>query len=68
VTVASQVKQTLVSLQSAKATFESLYSRTQEGNAATAFQEASIELKEMIEDIKMRVEQLEFEEPQYKGD
>jgi fumarate hydratase class II len=68
VTVASQVKQTLVHLQSAKASFESLHTRTQVGKAATAFQEASVELKEIIEDIRKRVEQLEFEEPQYNGD
>ncbi|OZM57346.1 hypothetical protein CIB95_07750 [Lottiidibacillus patelloidae] len=67
-TVASQLKQTLVNLQSAKASFESLQSRTHIGKASNAFEEASKELKVIIEDIKMRVEQIEFEEPQYKGD
>jgi hypothetical protein len=67
-TVSSQVKQTLVNLQTAKATFESLEARIQRGQSAKMFNEASLELKTIIEELKLRVEQLEYEEPQYKGD
>jgi hypothetical protein len=67
-TVSSQVKQTLVNLQSAKATFDSLEARIQRGQSAKMFNEASLELKTIIEELKLRVEQLEYEEPQYKGD
>jgi hypothetical protein len=66
-TVASEVKQTLVNLQSAKATFESLEARIQIGETSKVFHEASKELKGIVEELQDRVEKLEFEEPQYKG-
>jgi hypothetical protein len=66
-TVASQVKQSLATLQSAHATLRiySQQSRAQEARAA--FDEGCRIIGEILADLEGRVKILEFQEPQYKG-
>jgi hypothetical protein len=66
-TVAAQVKQTLVSMKAAKASFEALVVKTSIPEAKVTFKEAINNLNTMIDSLDKRVVELEIEEPQYKG-
>ncbi|WP_017754571.1 DUF1657 domain-containing protein [Calidifontibacillus oryziterrae] len=66
-TVGSQVKQCSYSLKSAEQGLINLSVRTQEEDAQKILIEAAAILGEVITDLNIRVGQLEFEEPQYKG-
>jgi hypothetical protein len=67
VTVASDVKTCVASLKSAQASLEQFALSTQNQEAKAVFETASITTQQVIDQISIRVQQLENEEPQYKG-
>ncbi|MGM1049514.1 MAG: DUF1657 domain-containing protein [Bacillota bacterium] len=66
-TVASQVKTTLASLKSAQASLEQFALETQNQEAKTLFTSAAQQTDQIVQQVQGRVQQLENEEPQYKG-
>lgn len=66
-TVAAQVKQTLASLKSAQASLETFALGTQNQEAKTLFTNAAQQTQQIVDQINSRVQQIENEEPQYKG-
>jgi hypothetical protein len=66
-TVASEVKTCLASLKSAQASLEQFALNTQNQDAKTLFENASISTQQIVDSVSTRVSQLETEEPQYKG-
>lgn len=67
VTVSSQVKTCVASLKSAQASLEQFALNTQNQEAKTLFENASKTTQQVIDQLSDRVQQLENEEPQYKG-
>jgi DNA-binding ferritin-like protein len=67
VTVASQVKTCLASLKSAQASLETFALGTQNQEAKSLFENAAQTTQQVVDQIASRVQQLESEEPQYKG-
>ncbi|RIV17045.1 DUF1657 domain-containing protein [Alicyclobacillaceae bacterium I2511] len=66
-TVASQVKQTLAGLKGAQASFEQFALQTQNVAAKQLYQDAANQTQTIVSTLESRVQQLETEEPQYKG-
>ncbi|ANB58299.1 hypothetical protein GFC29_3671 [Anoxybacillus sp. B7M1] len=66
-TVASQVKQSLASLKSIRASFQQFALSSRDEQAQRTFHEAMMKTEEIIADLKQRISQLEREEPQYHG-
>jgi hypothetical protein len=66
-TVATQVKQTLSGLKSAQASFETFAMQTQNEDAKQLYTSAAQQTKSIIDSLEPRVQQMETEEPQYKG-
>jgi len=66
-TVATQVKTCLASLKSAQASLEQFALSTQNQEAKNTFSNAAQATQQIVEQISQRVQQLENEEPQYKG-
>lgn len=66
-TTHAKVKQTIASLEGAKATMEMYGQMVQEENARMTFQRSTERLDNIIEHLQKRQQQMEFEEPQYKG-
>ncbi|MFE5322934.1 DUF1657 domain-containing protein [Paenibacillus sp. NPDC056579] len=66
-TVASNVKTTLASLKSAQASLETFALSTQNQEAKQMFEQAAKTTQSVVDQISGRVQQLENEEPQYKG-
>ncbi|MDM5196590.1 DUF1657 domain-containing protein [Fictibacillus enclensis] len=66
-TVASNVKQCMVTLKAAEATLSNLAQKSSEDDAKKLFHECMLEVGKAISDLKQRIAQLESEEPQYKG-
>jgi hypothetical protein len=66
-TVATDVKTCLASLKSAQASLEQFALSTQNQEAKETFTKAAQDTQQIIEQIANRVQQLENEEPQYKG-
>ncbi|WP_169713593.1 DUF1657 domain-containing protein [Paludifilum halophilum] len=66
-TIASNVKQTLASLEGAKATMEMYGQISQEEGARQTFRRNAQRLEEVLELLRQRLQTLELEEPQYKG-
>ncbi|GAX89175.1 DUF1657 domain-containing protein [Effusibacillus lacus] len=66
-TVASQVKQTLASLKSAQANLETFALNTQNKNAKQTYTQAAQSTQSIINTLEKRVNEIEKEEPQYKG-
>jgi hypothetical protein len=66
-TVASEVKTCLASLKSAQASLEQFALNTQNQDAKTLFENASVSTQQIVDSVSTRVGQLENEEPQYKG-
>jgi predicted transglutaminase-like cysteine proteinase len=66
-TIASQVKTTLASLKSAQASLETFALGTQNQEAKQMFEQAAKTTQQVVDQINSRVQQLENEEPQYKG-
>ncbi|OPX91294.1 MAG: hypothetical protein A4E52_00538 [Pelotomaculum sp. PtaB.Bin013] len=66
-TVASQVKQTLSSLKSAQASLESFALQTQNQQAKQLYTNAAQQTKTIIDTLEPRINDIENQEPQYKG-
>lgn len=66
-TVASQVKTTLASLKSAQASLETFALSTQNQEAKQLYETAAMAAQDIVNQVSSRVQQLENEEPQYKG-
>ncbi|GFR38192.1 hypothetical protein PRECH8_14880 [Insulibacter thermoxylanivorax] len=66
-TVASQVKTCLASLKSAQASLEQFALETQNQEAKSLFTNAAQQTQQIVQQVASRVQQLENEEPQYKG-
>ncbi|GGA45196.1 DUF1657 domain-containing protein [Paenibacillus physcomitrellae] len=66
-TVASQVKTCVASLKSAQASLETFALSTQNQQAKDLFTNAAQQTQTIIDQVSSRVQQLENEEPQYKG-
>ncbi|SHK00296.1 DUF1657 domain-containing protein [Desulforamulus aeronauticus] len=66
-TVASQVKQTLAGLKSAQSSLEGYALQTQNKQAKDLFTQAAQQTQSVIDSLEPRIQQLESEEPQYKG-
>lgn len=66
-TVASQVKQTLAGLNGIQGTLRVYFAQAQDTETKNVYDEALEVTKEIINDLEKRVQVLEFQEPQYKG-
>ena len=66
-TVAAQVKTTLASLKSAQASLETFALSTQNQEAKQLYETAAMATQDIVNQVSSRVQQLENEEPQYKG-
>lgn len=66
-TVAAQVKTTLASLKSAQASLETFALSTQNQEAKQLYESAAQSAQQIVDQVASRVQQLENEEPQYKG-
>lgn len=66
-TVASDVKTCLASLKSAQASLEQFALSTQNEDAKNLFTNAAQQTLQIVNQVQSRVQQLESEEPQYKG-
>ncbi|GMA60162.1 DUF1657 domain-containing protein [Alicyclobacillus fastidiosus] len=66
-TVGSQVKQTLAGLKSAQASFEQFALQTQNQQAKQLYTDAANQTNTIVNTLEQRVQQMEQEEPQYKG-
>ncbi|MCY9665728.1 DUF1657 domain-containing protein [Paenibacillus alginolyticus] len=66
-TVASQVKTCVASLKSAQASLEQFALEAQNQEAKSLFTNASQQTQQILQQVESRVQQLENEEPQYKG-
>ncbi|ABO49998.1 protein of unknown function DUF1657 [Desulforamulus reducens MI-1] len=66
-TVSSQVKQSLASLKSTQANFETFALNTQNQQAKDMYTQAAQQTQSIIDSLEPRIQQMEQEEPQYKG-
>ncbi|WP_025027712.1 DUF1657 domain-containing protein [Caldalkalibacillus mannanilyticus] len=66
-TVASQIKQTLAALKGAQATLQTYAEHHPDQNIKAEFKNCENRLENMIQGLETRIQQIEFEEPQYKG-
>ncbi len=66
-TVASQVKQTLTGLKGVQGTLRIYSSQTYDKEMKDVFNEAIFTVEEISKEIEKRIQVLEFQEPQYKG-
>jgi len=66
-TVASQVKQTLATLKGNQGTLRLYAQQTRDEETKLVYSEAAEIIGEVINDLERRVQTLEFQEPQYKG-
>ncbi|GAB6926749.1 DUF1657 domain-containing protein [Paenibacillus sp. JCM 10914] len=66
-TVASDVKTCLSSLKSAQASLEQFALSTENQQAKDMFTSAAQQTQQVVDQVAQRVQQLEQEEPQYKG-
>lgn len=66
-TVASQVKQTLAGLKGVQGTLRIYSAQTRDEETRSVFSEALETTGGIINDLERRLQVLEFQEPQYKG-
>lgn len=66
-TVASQVKQTLAGLKSAQSSLESFALQTQNQQAKNLYTSAAQQTGMIIQSLAPRIQEIENQEPQYKG-
>lgn len=66
-TVASQVKQALAGLRGAQGTLRIYSAQSREEETRAALNEALNTTEGIINDLEKRLQTLEFQEPQYKG-
>jgi hypothetical protein len=65
--VGAQLKQVLATLKGAQGTLGVYAAQVQPEESRFAFQEAVETLGSIVADLEERLQKLEFEEPQYKG-
>ncbi|MBP1968279.1 hypothetical protein J2Z83_000371 [Virgibacillus natechei] len=66
-TVASQLKQTVAGLKSAQASFEQFALQTENKQAKQMYENAAQQTTAILQSVEPRTQQIEQEEPQYKG-
>ncbi|GAA0488091.1 DUF1657 domain-containing protein [Salinibacillus aidingensis] len=66
-TVSAQVKQTVAGLKSAQASLEQFALQTQDQQAKQVYNNAAQQTQSLIQTLEPRVQQIEQEEPEYKG-
>lgn len=66
-TVGTQVKQALAGLKSVQASFEQFALETENQQAKKVYESAAQQATTIIQSIEPRVQEIEQEEPQYKG-
>lgn len=66
-TVASEVKTCVASLKSAQASLEQFALATDNQEAKALYTTAAGQTQQVLQQVETRVQQLESEEPQYKG-
>lgn len=66
-TVASQVKKTLATLKGSQGTLRLYALQTEDEETKLVFNEASSAVGVMINDLEKRMQTLEYQEPQFKG-
>ncbi|MGI6514670.1 MAG: DUF1657 domain-containing protein [Syntrophomonadaceae bacterium] len=66
-TVSSQIKEALSNLKSAQASLESFALQTQNQQAKQLFTSAAQQAKSIINTLEPRIQEIESQEPQYKG-
>jgi hypothetical protein len=66
-TAISKVKQTLATLKGAEVTLKMYSMQERSKEAAIAYTEASEEINKIKIDLEKRIGNMEFQEPQYKG-
>ncbi|WP_094606803.1 hypothetical protein SPSIL_034220 [Sporomusa silvacetica DSM 10669] len=66
-TVASQVKQTLATLKGSQGTLRLYASQTRNEETKLVYKEALETTGTIINDLDRRMQNLEYQEPQYKG-
>ncbi|HLS10306.1 DUF1657 domain-containing protein [Lentibacillus sp.] len=66
-TVSSQVKQTIAGLKSAQASFEQFALQTENKQAKQLYENAAQQTQTILQNVEPRIQQIEQEEPQYKG-
>ena len=66
-TVSSQVKQVVAGLKGAQANLETFALQTQNKQAKKLYTQASQQTESIINSLESRVNQIEQQEPQYKG-
>ncbi|SET20857.1 Protein of unknown function [Salinibacillus kushneri] len=66
-TVSAQVKQTVAGLKSAQASLEQFALQTQDQQAKQVYNNAAQQTKSLVQTLEPRVQQIEQEEPEYKG-
>ncbi|UFU00287.1 DUF1657 domain-containing protein [Radiobacillus kanasensis] len=66
-TVGSQVKTAMANLRSAQASFETFALQTKDEAAKQAYAAAAKQAKQIEESLEPRVQQIEEEEPEFKG-
>ncbi len=66
-TVASQVKQTLAGLKSAQASLETFAMQTQNQQAKDLYTQAARQAQTIVDSLEPRINEIEQQEPQYKG-
>ena len=66
-TVASQVKQTLAALKGSHATLQIYEAQTNNEETRAVYNETMKTTEEIMNDLEIRLQELENQEPQYKG-
>jgi len=66
-TVASQIKQTLAGLKSAQASLETFAMQTQNQQAKDLYTNAAQQAQGIVNSLEPRINEIEQQEPQYKG-
>lgn len=66
-TVASQLKQTLAALKGAEATIATFAMHHPDEQTKQEFNRAKSRISNIVQDMEKRIQQVEFEEPQFKG-
>jgi hypothetical protein len=66
-TVGSQVKQTIAGLKSAQASFEQFALQTENKQAKQLYENAAQQTEAILQSVEPRIQQIEQQEPQYKG-
>lgn len=66
-TVASNLKQTLVNLKGAQSTLRIYSIQIQDKKAKNVYREALKETEEVVQSLEKRLKAIQLQEPQYKG-